>query len=208
MNLLKYKVIFWDFDGVIKESHTVKTDLFTSLFQGEDSKLIERVAKHHKENGGLSRHEKLPIYLKWLGRDSQENIENYIKKFEALVVEKVVNSKWVPGSKEYIIENHSNQTFYILTGTPQYEIKKILERLDFIDKFKDYFGSPNNKIQVINKLLKDKNIDPRDCIMIGDAQIDFEAAKRNNIDFLLRTHNENADIFIDYKGMKIKDFIF
>ena len=72
-------------------------------------------------------------------------LKNYIKKFEALVVEKVVNSKWVPGSKEYIIENHSNQTFYILTGTPQYEIKKILERLDFIDKFKDYFGSPNNK---------------------------------------------------------------
>ena len=72
---IKIQSNFWDFDGVIKESHTVKTDLFTSLFQGEDSKLIERVAKHHKENGGLSRHEKLPIYLKWLGRDSRENIE-------------------------------------------------------------------------------------------------------------------------------------
>ena len=44
--------------------------------------------------------------------------------------------------------------------------------------------------------------------MIGDAQIDFEAAKRNNIDFLLRTHNENADIFIDYKGMKKLKILF
>ena len=72
MNLLKYKVIFWDFDGVIKESHAVKTDSFIKLFDDQDEKFIDKVSKHHTKNAGISRFKKIPLYLKWLGKDTNK----------------------------------------------------------------------------------------------------------------------------------------
>lgn len=208
MNLLKYKVIFWDFDGVIKESHAVKTDSFIELFNDQDKKFIDKVSKHHIKNGGISRFKKIPLYLKWLGKDTNKNIKNYIQKFEDITVGKVINSKWVPGSLEYIVDNHSNQIFYVITGTPHNEMKLILEELNIIEYFKNYFGSPKNKIEAIQRTLKQESYNTDDCIMIGDAHTDYEAALKNNIDFLLRIHNENKELFKNYKGMTTKDFIF
>lgn len=43
--------------------------------------------------------------------------------------------------------------------------------------------------------------------MIGDARTDLEAAKSNGVPFLLRRHETNADVFSDYTGPSVNDFI-
>ena len=43
----KYELVFWDFDGVIKESVSVKTDAFVDLFRPFGSDVCEQVRKHH-----------------------------------------------------------------------------------------------------------------------------------------------------------------
>ena len=39
-SLSDYKLVFWDFDGVIKDSVTVKTDAFSKLFEKYGEKKV------------------------------------------------------------------------------------------------------------------------------------------------------------------------
>ena len=79
-------VIFWDFDGVIKDSVSVKSDAFVQLFLPFGKQISKRVKDHHEENGGMSRYEKLPIYLKWAGKNLENTIYEYEKDFSKLVL--------------------------------------------------------------------------------------------------------------------------
>ena len=61
-----FKVVFWDFDGVIKDSVGVKSDAFESIFLPFGRDVAAKVREHHEKNGGVSRHKKIPLYLAWL----------------------------------------------------------------------------------------------------------------------------------------------
>ena len=62
----KSSVIFWDFDGVIKESVDIKGKAFQKLFEVYGTEVMEMVRIHHENNGGMSRFDKFPVYLKLL----------------------------------------------------------------------------------------------------------------------------------------------
>ena len=48
MGLLKgATLIFWDFDGVIKDSVEVKAEAFSRLFQPFGSGVVERIREHN-----------------------------------------------------------------------------------------------------------------------------------------------------------------
>ena len=147
----KYKIIFWDFDGVIKESVSVKTDAFRKLFSDFGSKVSQQVVSHHINNGGMSRFDKIPFYLKFANLQvTKENIQKYCNKFSKLVEKEVVNSKWVNGVEEIIKENDlDNQKFVIASATPQNEMERILKELKIYSKFSLIFGSPNSKENAI-----------------------------------------------------------
>ena len=46
LSLDKYEMIFWDFDGVIKESVSVKTDAYVELFRPYGSHVCKKIRKH------------------------------------------------------------------------------------------------------------------------------------------------------------------
>ena len=48
------KLIFQDFDGVIKDSVKAKTEAFHELFKNCEDNLVEKIKFHHTQNGGLS----------------------------------------------------------------------------------------------------------------------------------------------------------
>ena len=47
------RLVFWDFDGVIKDSLEVKGKVFSQLFQMASPELISRIIAHHAANGGM-----------------------------------------------------------------------------------------------------------------------------------------------------------
>ena len=57
------RVIFWDFDGVIKDSVPVKSEAFRKLFSPYGKKVTNSVVEHHMANGGMSRYKKIPYYF-------------------------------------------------------------------------------------------------------------------------------------------------
>ena len=70
--VLKDKNIFIDFDGVIKESLDIKADAFESLFSKFGNDISQKIRKHHDKNSGISRFEKIPLYLEWAGMDASK----------------------------------------------------------------------------------------------------------------------------------------
>ena len=207
-NIKKAKTIFWDFDGVIKDSVSVKSDAFEELFLPFGSDVAKKIRMHHEDNGGMSRYDKLPIYLNLAGeKNSTDSISKYEKQFSKLVMNRVINSPWVEGVLEYIKTNYKAQKFFLITATPQKEIEEILKKLEISKYFKKVIGSPTNKKDALKIILSNENINLDDSIMIGDSCSDYEAAKENNVFFVFRKTDLNKKLQKKLKCQMIENFI-
>ena len=203
----KYKIVFWDFDGVIKDSVEVKTNAFRELFRSFGEEVMDKVTMHHVNNGGMSRFKKIPIYLSYAGIEPTENmIKEFTNQFAILVEDAVVNSNWVPGVLPVITNCKKNQHFVLVTATPQDEIERILTRLNIKSLFSNIFGSPITKSDAINVCLKMYNVNSKKTIMIGDSIADFEASQKTETNFLLRRTPENLISMQHFTGNFINNF--
>lgn len=200
------KVIFWDFDGVIKDSIEVKSRGFANLFQTFGEAVKERVLEHHRANGGMSRFDKVPLYLNWAGLNANpDKVAEYCDKFSQLVLQEVIDAPWVAGVEIFIRNNPNQQKFILVSATPQNELAYILRALDLTKCFKKVFGAPTCKKDAIRITLEKYKYKPNDCLMIGDAQTDLEAAQANEVPFILRRNDTNADMLKNYIGPSIRD---
>ena len=201
------KNIFWDFDGVIKDSVAVKADAFEQLFLPFGKQLAKKVRLHHEEHGGMSRFDKFPLYLSWSSQEKSESLVNeYAKKFSTLVKQQVIDSRWVDGVLEYWQNNHENQQFFLVTATPQQEIEEIISELKIQYYFQQVIGSPTSKNRALKILLEKYTIDPEDSIMIGDSSSDYEAALANQVEFILRKTVLNKKLQEQLNCQMIEDF--
>ena len=103
------EVIFWDFDGVIKDSVEVKSIAFEKLFSDYGHDFTDRVRSHHERNMGVSRFENIPLYLSWSNEIITTNIiQEFCNNLSLLVKQSVIDSPWVHGFLEFI-ERHQTK---------------------------------------------------------------------------------------------------
>ncbi|MCW7466205.1 HAD family hydrolase [Leptospira levettii] len=185
----------------------MKTEAYLSLFPSASKEVLKQIKAHHLEYGGISRLEKIPQYLKWVGiQSTNQVISEYLDKFANLVVQKVINSPWVPGVEQLLKQKLTHQKFLIVTGTPQEEIQEILIQLNIDSIFENIFGAPTQKTDAIKWALNHYKIEKEDSILIGDSKTDWSAAEETGIQFLLRETN-SSDVSSKFSGNKIKDFL-
>lgn len=203
------RVVFWDFDGVIKESNDVKGRGFIELFVEYGSNVSTKIMNHHLHNLGMSRYEKIPIYMDWCGLIvTEESIKEYSRKFSSIILEKVINSPWVPGVKEYIEVNRYDQIFILVTATPYNEIEQILKILKFDSNFSYIYGAPLRKSVAINNGLLKTNHKSHEAVMVGDGITDLQAAHACGISFLLRKHHSNIDLQKEWPEVSFENLKF
>jgi len=191
----KYKYIYFDFDGVIKDSVGVKSSAFEQLFSPFGSEVSKKVRRHHESHGGMSRYDKLPIYLLFAGQDLSDNVlKEYSESFSRLVKQRVIDSEWVPGVLEYLYKQCDKYTFFLVTATPQLEIEEILASLDIQRFFDRVTGAPTKKGDAIKSILEDFSIKPENSVMIGDSDSDYKAALVNDVPFILRRTELNKKL--------------
>lgn len=208
MNLDKFKLIFWDFDGVIKESVSIKTDAFVELFRPYGDDVCTMIKQHNVDKLGMSRFDKIPLYLKWSNITPKSvRVDEMCAKFSTIVKNKVINSAWVPGVEEFLFSNKGKYIFIMVSATPQGELEDICKALKLNKEFTKLFGSPATKSSSIKMSMLDYGIPAEACLMIGDAKADIDAAKENNISFVLRRHQYNKNLKIDLNMEVISDFI-
>ena len=180
-------VVFWDFDGVIKDSVVAKSVAFEQLFLPYGRDLASRVRQHHEAHGGVSRYKKMPIYLDWAGETgTAAQIDEFCDRFARLVRQSVIESAWVPGVREYLQDRHAHQHFVLVTATPQTEILQILDALDIAYCFREVHGFPTPKDEAIRDVLPRFQCPSEQALAVGDSEADFDAATVNNVPFLLR----------------------
>jgi phosphoglycolate phosphatase-like HAD superfamily hydrolase len=208
--LLKSRqVIFWDFDGVIKDSVTVKSIGYERLFMSYGGDVVERVRQHHKVNGGVSRYEKIPLYLSWAGEPvNNDQVQEFCGRFSDLVQQSVIDAPWVPGVRDYLQANHTSQYFVLMTATPQEEIEQILCALDITPYFREVHGAPTNKTAVVGNVLERLHCPPEQTLVVGDSDTDLNAAEENKVAFLLRRTPFNQDLQKRFQGSSFEGLNF
>jgi HAD superfamily hydrolase (TIGR01549 family) len=206
--LLKEKqIVFWDFDGVIKDSVAVKSLGYEKLFLPFGEEVVKRVNQHHKAYGGVSRFKKIPLYLNWAGESANAvQVQEFCDQFSKMVQQAVIESPWVPGVHEYLKSNHVLQDFILITATPQEEIEQILDALEIAFYFKEVHGAPKTKSIVVNDVLSRLNCSPEQALIIGDSNTDLKAAEENNVAFLLRRTPFNEELQNQFQGPSVENF--
>jgi phosphoglycolate phosphatase-like HAD superfamily hydrolase len=202
------KTILWDFDGVIAESVNVKTEAFRELYIPFGKDVSDKVVEHHLAHGGVSRFEKFKIYHNdFLGVNiSEEEVQKLAGQFSDLVMKKVIASPYIEGVKDFLENNNDKYQFYVISGTPDDEMKKIVIEKGLNHLFLEVMGSPKTKTQWINELVEDGKIEIETSVFIGDATTDYKAACNTGTKFVLREVDYNLKYFKDYKGIRVKDF--
>ena len=133
----------------------------------------------------------LNSFIKILNIDlSSIEIDEMAKEFSDLVFEKVCNSNFIPGAEEFLKYSYKHYINFVCTGTHKDEILKILKIKNLIKFFKDVYGSPTSKENIISKILKKYNLNKSDVLFIGDAMTDYNAAKLSEIKFICIENND------------------
>jgi len=195
--------IFFDFDGVIADSVNVKTEAFKQIYLPYGQDIANKVINHHKNNGGMSRFQKIKLYhQEYLDIElNAGGVEDLSQKFSKLVIDGVINSPEVLGSHGFVREFKDTFNMYVITGTPTEESKYICKRRGIFDCFKGIYGSPPPKEYWCNIILNRENLKPEETIFVGDALADYNAAIEFDLDFYLREHFENVELFEEIENI-------
>jgi phosphoglycolate phosphatase-like HAD superfamily hydrolase len=193
--------VFWDFDGVIKDSVNTKAEAFEHLFRVYGSAVAARVREHHEAHGGMSRYEKMPLYLRWAGESGDAaQVSEFCLRFSQLVFHAVIDAPWVPGVREYLYAHHGNQPFFLVTATPEQEIRSIVAETKLSHCFRAVYGAPGTKTSAIQDALRRWSFPPTRSLMIGDSSADLLAAEASGLLFILRCTSYNRDLQQRYRG--------
>ena len=180
------KNIFFDFDGVIVNSNRIKTLSFLHVYRNYDKLILKKIKKHHESNGGLSRFKKFKYYHKNflnIGINKKE-IKELSLQFTNFAYQKIIAKKLMPGFLRFIDYNKDKYNLYVISATPQIEIRKICKEKKIFDLFIAIYGSPNDKPNIINKIILKNKYIKNQCLYIGDSYNDLIAAKKSRINFL------------------------
>lgn len=190
------QAIIFDFDGVLVESVDVKTQAFARIFEPEGGEVVKQIVAYHLMNGGLSRMDKLHYcYSQILRRPLSDAQLNYLcDRFQELVLDGVINAPWVPGAPEILAKcREAGCLLYIVSGTPEEELRTIVEARGIISHFEGIYGSPRNKPEIIRSILLAYQLEPSAVLFIGDSISDYEAARVAGVRFVARADLKKED---------------
>ncbi len=198
MRTLDWQAIIFDFDGVVVESGKIKTQAFAELYRRHGEDIVARVVQFHTQNGGMSRYRKFRHFQQhFLNQPPLTEAEEkeLDRRFSELVVEAVVAAEAVPGAIELIRQQAGRIPLFVASGTPETELKVIVERRGLTPYFKAVRGAPALKSTIIAEILSAYALKPQSVLMIGDAIADLEGAQANGTAFLGRVHPNDPNPF-------------
>lgn len=189
------KAVFFEFDGVILESTDIKTAAFGELFRSSPHR--RRIVAYHLRNAGLSRYRKFEhIYREFLGRPLAAAERRRLgAAFSKLVYRKVLACPMVPGAHALLRSNKGRLQFFVVSGTPQSELRRIVKARGLAPFFKGVYGSPRSKAEIVKAVLAARKIRPSEAVFVGDAEADRVAAEKTRVAFVARARRGVRGVF-------------
>jgi phosphoglycolate phosphatase-like HAD superfamily hydrolase len=191
-----------DFDGVVLESVHIKTRAFERLFDGD-----RRAVDYHLEHAGISRYEKFRhIREEILGLEhTPEDDRRLGEEFSRLVLEEVLRCPFVPGARELLERRGAQTPLYVASGTPEGELRHIVEERGIAATFAGVFGTPDTKEVITRRVLEEAGVQPGQAIFVGDAMTDLRAARETGVPFVGRVAEGEPDPFAEHDVVRVSD---
>lgn len=178
--------IVFDFDGVILDSATLKLDAFVDFYADEGPAVRKAVADYQRVNGGVSRFVKFRHFEETLlGRPlGEERLGALVDRFASLVEDRVAAAPAIPGAVEALERHAGHVPVFVVSATPEDELRRIVERRGLARLFTAVRGSPLTKKQIVPGLLAEHGLDPARTLFVGDSTHDSDAAAACGLPFL------------------------
>ena len=120
-------------------------------------------------------------------KDADVAAERMATQFAELVKNRVVKCPGVPGADSFLKTFVRRLPLYVSSNTPQQELIDIIRSRGLDGYFKRIFGNPpTSKQGAIQYVLQTEGISPDQCILIGDAMSDYQAAIDMGLNFIGR----------------------
>jgi beta-phosphoglucomutase-like phosphatase (HAD superfamily) len=208
MKQQKLQALFFDFDGVIVDSNANKTAAFRALFKEYTQDVIAEIVAYHRRHGGVSRVEKIRYAHENIIKQplTEKELAVWSAEYAQLVVEDVIGVDWIAGAREFLDSNRGSVPMFVISGTPEAELRYIVEQREMTGYFRKIHGSPLKKTVHIRNLLTAYRLNPGRCIFIGDALTDFNAARETGLHFIgiqgEITFPEGTRVLPDCRGLQ------
>jgi len=195
------ETIFWDFDGVILDSMSIRSWGFKEIFKDYNNVEVQKLIDYHNLNGGLSRYVKIRFFYEEVLKKEikKEEVVKYANNFSLLMKKELTNpNNLIEDSLNFIKENYINYNFHIVSGSDQEELRYLCKELNIDKYFLSIHGSPTSKNQLVKDILEAQGYDTNKTCLIGDSINDLEAASKNTISFFGYNNEELLELNSKY----------
>jgi len=177
--------VFLDVDGVLIDSVDVKGGAFVETF-ADFPESAEQVLAFHQAHGGLTREIKIRQILESLGNESpsESEVSDRVSRFADLIVQRVINAAEIPGTYEFLREWSNRCPLYAVSATPDEELQRIMALRGLHPFFRTVRGWPPEKSELIRQQITSGGFKKSQCILVGDSDEDYQAAKRASVPFI------------------------
>ena len=164
----KYNSLFWDFDGVLINSNTVRTEGFRYIFKEYKKELVDKLISYHTQNGGKSRYDKISFFYSHILKVSlsQETLDKKLSDYTNYVKPRLISKSLIYNKNLNLIKKHQLKNNFIVSASDEKELKQITKALEINKYFLEIMGSPNEKHQNILTIIKDYNLNIKKCVLI------------------------------------------
>lgn len=211
-----HKAFFFDFDGVIVDSTRIKTDAFYELFLDHGENVALAFKEYHLKNQGVDRYIKIKYAFSDILRlpCSDKTLAIYADRFSRIVLDKILICDYVPGIIDFLWQLKSRNKFsFLLSATPEAELRKICEARGLNGYFREICGAPLSKPDHGERIMEDYHIARRDIMFFGDSYSDLLAARTLDVDFTgvsyrnTYSFEDGIRIIPDFYGDRVASFL-
>ena len=182
---IKEKNLIFDFDGTLFDSAPEILECLKKVFH------LNKLKSENDFNESL------------IGPPIKEMLKKLVQKKDIGMIDKIIKdfinlydseycykTKLYDGVKKTLEILAEEKKLILITNKRISPTEKMLKNSGIIDFFEDYFSvdpsntSKKNKSILIKNTIKDLDINPDNCVYIGDTEGDFIASNNNGIKFI------------------------
>lgn len=197
--MIALRAVFFDFDGVLVESTVIKSQAFRELYTPYGADVLEQVLAHHAAHEGISRVDKIRYcHREYLGRSlGDAELAELADRYSKLVEAAVIECPPVAGSLEFLDAVHGRLPVFVVSGTPEDELRRIVEARRIGHLLTAVYGSPTKKDVIVRTVLAAQGLVAAETVFVGDAMTDYRAAEATGVRFIGRVADRAGNPFPD-----------
>ena len=172
-----YQEFFWDFDGTLYNTYPGMVEAFMDVFEQKGFKLDQDEVYRHMRQTSLGKTfsyyrtqnnlEEEPEALREEYNPIEAKLEDKMKPFDG--VQEVLAKVVANGGHNYLMTHRNKSSLEMLA---KFDLKKYFT--DAVTAEKKFPRKPNPAS--LNSLVEKYDLDPQNCVMVGDRVLDIAAA--------------------------------